>query len=119
MKLRKLAVSLTAALATGALGAAYAQSSDPASSADQSATLSPSTSSDSNVGMRNTDENAPSSVQQDQSPSGASSPGIDRDPSAPSAPLGGTYRTDSSSGSGSSGHHPATSNQGGRQPAPY
>src|SRR5262245_37668758 len=113
MKFGKLAVSLTAAAAMGAFAPAFAQN-----------TSTYTTSSSSDASMRNTDDNAPSTVQQEQgtSSSGGNSSGIeqDQDQTLPqSMPSGGTYRTDSSSGPGSSGNNPATPSESGRQPAPY
>src|SRR4051812_44675287 len=68
MKLGKLAVSLTAAAVMGAYGSAFAQNTSTYTTSSSSGNPAdrPNAALDSDTYMRNTDENAPSSVKQEQ-----------------------------------------------------
>jgi hypothetical protein len=148
MKFGKLAVSLTAAAVMGAFAPVYAQNTSTYTTSSSSADelRNEGLNSDSSTSMRNTDDNAPPVVQQEQG--STSDQGITSENSSsssdPATPQSGSSSSvDGSSSSGSSaspmdqdhdqtppsgtyrtdssgsGSGSAIPSEGGRQPAPY
>jgi hypothetical protein len=91
MRYGKLAVSLTAAAMMGAFGSAYAQQTYNASESG-SPTNPPNAVLDSDTSMRNTDQNAPSSVQENSGMTSQGSSSVYSDPaySDPATPQTGS-----------------------------